>query len=120
VPKADVANVYATWDALLLILIGGRFVTSGKVYEYMATGLPIVSLHEKDHDASFLLQDYPLWTDAHGENSEQLARSFSAAARLVESATPEQRAAARAHASKYERHVIMAPAIERLVARVAR
>ncbi len=120
VPKAEVARTYATWDALLLILIGGRFVTSGKVYEYMATGLPIVSLHEKEHDASFLLQHYPLWTDAHGLDSEQLARSFSAAAQLVKSATPEQRAAARAYASTYERHTLMAPAIERLVARVAR
>ena len=105
---------------MLLILIGGRFVTSGKVYEYMATGLPIVSLHEKEHDASFLLRSYPLWTDAHGLESEQLARSFSEAARLVESATPVQHAAARAYASKYERHAIMAPAIDRLVARVAR
>jgi glycosyltransferase involved in cell wall biosynthesis len=48
VAKADVAATYGRWDALVLMLVGGRFVTSGKVYEYLATGLPVVSAHEAD------------------------------------------------------------------------
>ena len=36
-------------------------VTSGKVYEYMATGKPIVSVHEPESSASATLSGYPLW-----------------------------------------------------------
>ena len=61
---------------MVLILIGGRFVTSGKVYEYMATGLPIVSAHVVEHDASNVLNGHPLWTGAVGIDEEGLAESF--------------------------------------------
>ena len=77
VAKRDLADLYARWDALLLILIGGRYVTSGKVYEYMATGLPIVSAHAAEHDASTVLAGYPLWTGAFGLDEERLTRAFS-------------------------------------------
>ena len=33
----------------------------GKVYEYMATGKPIVSVHEPESSASATLSGYPLW-----------------------------------------------------------
>src|SRR5690606_38996916 len=46
VSKQDIGDVYSRFDALLLILGTGRYVTSGKVYEYAATGLPIVSVHD--------------------------------------------------------------------------
>ena len=117
--KADVGEVYASWDALLLVLIGGSYVTSGKVYEYMATGLPIVSAHEQEHDASTLLTGYPLWTGAHGLDHNRLVASFAAAARMARSATPEDRNAARDHAVRYDRRAIMRPAVARLADRVS-
>jgi glycosyltransferase involved in cell wall biosynthesis len=118
-PKADVGEVYASWDALLLVLIGGRYVTSGKVYEYMATGLPIVSVHQQDHDASTLLTGYPLWTDAYGLDHDRLVASLAAAARMARSATPKDKNAARDHAVRYDRRAIMNPAVARLADRVA-
>ncbi len=117
--KADVGEVYASWDALLLVLIGGSYVTSGKVYEYMATGLPIVSAHEQEHDASTLLTGYPLWTGAHGLDHNRLVASFATAARMARSATPEDRNAAREHAVRYDRRAIMRPAVARLAERVS-
>ena len=103
VVKAEVHDVYAGWDALVLCLVGGRYVTSGKVYEYMATGLPIVSIHEPDHAATDLLRDYPLHVATRSLSESDITDAFVRAARLAATATPEQRLAARAVAARYER-----------------
>lgn len=118
VPKSEVGHVYGDWDALVLILIGGRYVTSGKVYEYMASGLPIVSVHETEHDASTLLGSYPLWTGPTDLDRERVVEAICAAARMATSAGPSERAAALAAAAKYQRRALMSPAIDELVERV--
>ena len=48
-------------DALVFCVPGAKYVTSGKVFEYMATGKPIVSVHEPDIAAADVLDGYPLW-----------------------------------------------------------
>lgn len=115
VAKADVAAAYAAWDAMVLILIGGRYVTSGKVYEYMATGLPIVSAHVADHDASNVLEGHPLWTGARGLDEEAMAAAFAEAAHLAVESTDEQHAAAMAHADQFTREIIMSAAVKDLI-----
>ena len=40
--KSDIGAVYTRFDALLLVLGTGRYVTSGKVYEYASAGVTIV------------------------------------------------------------------------------
>lgn len=120
VPKGEVAQLYETWDALVLMLVGGRYVTSGKVYEYMATGLPIVSIHEEDHDASRLLAGYPLWTDVFGHDPERVADSLQKAARMAVAGDLELRHAGRRHADQFDRQALMAPAVRDLADRVTR
>ena len=51
-PKQRVREVYDTFDVALLILGKGRYVTSGKVFEYTASALPIVSVHDPGNAAS--------------------------------------------------------------------
>jgi glycosyltransferase involved in cell wall biosynthesis len=111
VAKSALADTYARWDALVLILVGGRYVTSGKVYEFMATGLPVLSAHEVDHDAGNVLAGHPLWTGAVGLDPDRLAVSFAEAARLAVKATDADRAEARARALPFERTAAVAPAI---------
>jgi hypothetical protein len=116
VARADVAATYAGWDALLFLITGGRYMTSGKVFEYMATGLPIMSVHEPDHGALEVLRGYPMWTPPPAKiAADRLAGSFVATARIVLSTTEEQREAALVHASPYERKAQMAPAIRDLI-----
>ncbi|MCM0675566.1 glycosyltransferase [Micromonospora phytophila] len=117
-PKAEVAAAYGRWDALVLMLVGGRFVTSGKVYEYAASGLPVLSAHEMDHDAATVLAGHPLWTGAVGLDPRRLATSFSEAARLALEATDDERAAARAHALRYARSAQLAPAVAEVTAAI--
>ena len=116
VARAVAAATYASWDALLLLITGGRYTTSGKVYEYMSTGLPIMSAHEADHGALDVLDGYPLWTPPPlAMTAELLAESFVATAQTVLSATDAQTTAALAHAARYERRAQMAPAVRDLV-----
>ncbi|MGH3735604.1 MAG: glycosyl transferase [Micromonosporaceae bacterium] len=111
VPKAELAETYGRWDALVLMLVGGKFVTSGKVYEFMATGLPVVSAHDLEHDASNVLEGHPLWTGSVGLDPGRLAESFVKAGQLALTATPEIRAEARAMAHQFAR----GPQVSRVV-----
>jgi glycosyltransferase involved in cell wall biosynthesis len=109
--KADVAQIYAGWDVVVMMVVGGRYMTSGKVYEAFATGLPVLSAHEVEHDASTVLAGSPLWTGAVGFDADLLAGSFRRAARLALHATAADRAAARAGAARYARAAQLEPAI---------
>jgi glycosyltransferase involved in cell wall biosynthesis len=118
VPKAEVADAYASWDVIVLMVIGGRYMTSGKVYEALATGLPVMSAHEVEHDASTVMAGSPLWTGAVGFDPELLAESFRAAARMAREATVEERAAVRASARRYARAAQLEPAVQSVTALV--
>ena len=59
--KTDAAEVYAQTDALVFCVPGARYVTSGKVFEYLACGKPIVSAHRPEIAAAEVLEGYPLW-----------------------------------------------------------
>jgi glycosyltransferase involved in cell wall biosynthesis len=122
VAKAELPALYARTDALVFIPAPGPMVTSGKIYEYTATGLPIVSALPPGHDAARVLRDRPLWFDfgAAGEpgmaappgatgpagvpgalDVEALTRAFVAVAEHWP--TPAEAAAAREHAERFRR-----------------
>jgi glycosyltransferase involved in cell wall biosynthesis len=114
VSKTDVSPVYASSDVLVFLAGGGRYVTSGKIFEYMATGLPIVSVHAPDIAAREVLRDYPLWFAADSLDVDQLARSFIAAGKAARDASPELRAAARAYGARFQRDTLLQPLEHRL------
>ena len=113
-PKADLPAIYRDSDVLLLAMGGAEYITSGKTYEYLATGLPIVSVHDPRSAASEVLADYPLWFPAASLAPADIADALAAAAREVRDPDPERwrKAAAGAHA--YQRTVLLAPHIDRL------
>ncbi|WP_240474173.1 glycosyltransferase [Intrasporangium chromatireducens] len=114
--RADVRATYERFDALLLILGSGRYVTSGKVYEYLASGLPIVSVHAPDNAASDVMRGYPLWFPTNTLEAEAVAQALQAAGRAaLESKADVRRAAARFGRS-FERGHQLSPRIEALAA----
>lgn len=115
VAKHDVGRVYSRFDALLLVLGTGRYVTSGKVFEYAATGLPIVSVHDPGNAASDVLRDSPEWFPASSvEQPEEIADALIAAAERARAQSDDDRAAARAWAEQFQRARQLGPQIEAL------
>nr|WP_233604315.1 glycosyltransferase [Micromonospora sp. HM5-17] len=109
VAKTDVSRAYAESDVLVFLAGGARYVTSGKIFEYMATGRPIVSVHAPGIAAAEVLRGYPLWCNPDSLDPERIARSMMAAGKLARARDPELRAAARRHAEAYTRHTVLEP-----------
>lgn len=118
--KSDIGAVYDSFDVLLLILGAGAYVTSGKVFEYIATGLPIVSVHDPGNATSQVLQGYPLWFPAASLEPGDVADALSRAAAAAVSAGGEVRDQARRFAATYSRPGQLDPRIDALAAAVDR
>lgn len=114
VSKTQVGATYGTMDALALILGRSRYITSGKVFEYIATGLPIVALHHPETASTSILESYPLAVLASDDTAEAFAEAFVALAKLIEATTPEDRASARAAARRWERREQLTPRLSAL------
>ena len=114
VSKTEVAEVYAEADVLVFLAGGAKYVTSGKIFEYMANGKPIVSVHAPGIAAAEVLAGYPLWFNADSLDPDDVAQAMIAAGKAAEDLTPETRAAALAHAAKFTRDGVLAPFEEKL------
>ena len=118
VGKAEIARAYDEFDVQLLMLGKGRYVTSGKVFEYLATGLPIVSVHDPVNAASDVLRGHPLWFPVRDLEPESIAEALVEAARAARTADEGIRAKAREFGAGYRRDLQLDPRIEALGALV--
>ncbi|MDJ0316463.1 glycosyltransferase [Arthrobacter antibioticus] len=114
ISKRDVASFYQSVDALLLILPPGKYVTGGKTSEYVATGLPIVSIHATDSAAASMLKDYPLWFEAKDLSPQGIATALEACAQELAAPDPERWAAAWEFGQQFERSTRLRAAIGEL------
>lgn len=118
VSKTEIAAVYRGFDALVLALGTGTYVTSGKVYEYAATGLPVVSVHDPGNAASDVLRGSPAWVPIASLDPADIAVALRETARLAASQTEPERRAAQEWGAQYERSRQLAPRIEALRAAI--
>lgn len=119
VSKLGVRQVYSTFDVCLLVLGTGRYVTSGKVFEYLATGLPVVSVHDPSNAASDVMRGYPLWFPAAALTAEGIADALVQAAEAAVAEGPRLRADAVQYAQSYQRERQLDPRVEALRAGLA-
>lgn len=110
-PKAMVRDVFDNFDAALLILGKGRYVTSGKVFEYTASALPIVSVHDPNNAASDVLKNYPLWFPVPDLEPESVAGALERAALAARTASAEVREQCRLFSEQYARDLQLQPRI---------
>jgi glycosyltransferase involved in cell wall biosynthesis len=120
VSKTEVGAVYGDSDVLVFLAGGGRYVTSGKIFEYMAAGRPIVSVHTPDIAATEVLAGYPLWFTAHSLDPDEIAQTMIAAGKAARDLTPDQHAAAVDYAGTYARVNLIAPLESRLYSVIKR
>lgn len=114
VQKAEIAAAYAAIDALVMIVADSPYVTSGKVFEYMATGKVVVGLYKNDCAVADVLDDYPLVVKAASLDAADIAAAFERAEALAHTVTDEQREQAKAYAAQFERVRQMTPLVEKL------
>ncbi len=113
-PKTEIAKTYRSLDVLLFWVPGARYVTSGKVFEYMATGKPIVSVHEPDIAAVEVLDGHPSWVPARSLEPKDIAAGLVEGAHIARALTEERAVAGREHALRYTRDAVLAPFEARL------
>jgi glycosyltransferase involved in cell wall biosynthesis len=113
-PKQRVREVYETFDVALLILGAGLYVTSGKVFEYTASALPIVSVHDPRNAASDVLSGYPLWFAVTDLKPESIAAALEKAADAAVNATDEVRAECARFSRQYSRDLQLEPRVRAL------
>ncbi|TQO20767.1 glycosyl transferase family 4 [Rhodoglobus vestalii] len=116
VSKTQVAEVYSRFDALLLVLGQSEYISSGKVYEYAGTGLPIASLHHPETASTTVLQDYPRWVAAEEVSAKSFAESIVALGMMAldSDADADAQAQARKSAVRFERLRQLEPRISEL------
>ncbi|HJS71777.1 MAG TPA: glycosyltransferase [Acidimicrobiia bacterium] len=106
VPKAQVAEFYATLDVVVLPVPGGPMVTTGKVYEALAIGVPMVCVQSKGGGARELIEDEKLGFGAEPE-AEAVRAALLDAARASQNLDPALVSAARENARRFERRTAM-------------
>ena len=79
--KTDVGDAYRSLDALVFCVPGAKYVTSGKIFEYMATGKPIVSVHAPDIAAVDVLTGHPLWFGIDRLDAQAVGNAMVSAAK---------------------------------------
>ncbi|EAR24817.1 glycosyltransferase-like protein [marine actinobacterium PHSC20C1] len=103
VSKTQVAEVYSRFDALLLILGQSTYITSGKVFEYAGTGLPIASLHHPETASTTVLQDYPRWVAAADVSVDSFANAIVELSTMALDSDSNAQDEARESAAQFER-----------------
>jgi len=114
VAKAQVADFYADADVLVLALGSGRYVTSGKVYEYVATRRPVVAVHDPANATTDVLADHPLVARVAAVTPDEVARALAEGAALAARATPDDEARLDALADRLRRDRQLAPRVAAL------
>lgn len=114
VGKSQIADTYNSFDALLLVLGTGKYVTSGKVFEYAATGLPIASIHDPGNAATQVLEDSPEWIGTPDLTVEAIADTLVALAERAVNQTSAERRSVQHWAAQYERSNQLLPRIGEL------
>jgi glycosyltransferase involved in cell wall biosynthesis len=104
VSKAEIGKAYAASDVLVFLVGGSKYVTSGKIFEYMATGKPIVSVHERGSAAEELLRDYPLWFMPESLEPDAVAAAMADAGDAARKADPDAAERAREYAAGFTRY----------------
>lgn len=103
VEKAKIARTYQGLDVLVLLTASSRYVTSGKVYEYMATGKPILCVNQPGTNARDALEGYPAAVFVDSLDTSAIVRGILRVAHVALDHGAECQRDCRRFAARYSR-----------------
>jgi len=101
VPRVSLGDLYRQTDVLVFLKEGKGMGPSGKIFEYLATGLPIIAALDQEHSARQILSGRELVFYSEAVESEALAQALVAVAQ--HQPTAKEVAQAHRHAEQYRR-----------------
>ena len=113
VPKDRVADFYAGLDIVLVPAPGGPMVTSGKVYEAAALGVPVVCIQEAGGGARSVLDGHPMARGAEPD-VDDVADALRWAAATARARSRADSEGVRRWAARFERTRAIEPLVELL------
>jgi hypothetical protein len=114
-PKTEIDHAYGQLDVLIFAKEGGSMVTSAKIYEYVATGRPIVTVADSSVDSWRVMRGYPRTHQPRSMTPKDLAETFVAAWQDAREADPGKIAQALEIGERLERRNQLLPALREVV-----
>ena len=116
VPKVEVTGVYEHLDVVVVMIGGSRYITSGKIFETLTLGKPLVLVCDPESDAVLVSRGHPLVHAVDRLDPAAVDAALRAAAAQAPTVTPEVVAEARRFAGRYARGQIVRRAADDLAA----
>ncbi|GAB2747546.1 hypothetical protein GCM10027039_01460 [Terrabacter koreensis] len=114
VSQTQVSSVLGELDLMAMLLTSSRYVTAGKGFDYMASGRPVVGVHDPRNDTTSLFANYPLFFGAAAVTPEAIADALVLGAQAARSETRAQFDACRVEALKHTWDAAMGPVADEL------
>lgn len=90
VPQPELARVYAGLDVLAMILPSSKYMTAGKGYDYMASGRPVVGVHDPRNHTTEVFRDYPLFVPVTEVSGPAIRDALVTAVRAARAQTRQE------------------------------
>jgi len=114
VSQTRIGSVLGSHDLMAMLLTSSRYVTAGKGFDYMASGRPVVGVHDPRNDTTRLFKDYPLFFGASSVTPEGVRDALLAAARSARAQTREQYDEARLEALRHTWDAAISPVADEM------
>lgn len=113
IPKSQVGEFNAAMDVIVAPIPDGPLVTSGKIFEALAVGVPVVCIQSEGGGARSLLSDHPA---AFGcdPKPDAIASALVASAKTAQKMEPTAPENIRQSMAHYERHASLAPMVAQI------
>lgn len=109
VSQTRLAETYARFDTLAMLLPSSIYMTAGKGYDYMAAGRPVLGIHDPRNHTTQVFQDYPLFFGVPQVTPEAVRDALVASVRAARAQTRAEYEACRAEALRHTWDLNMTP-----------
>lgn len=98
VSQVELPRTYGDLDVLAMLTPSSKYVTAGKVYDYMASGRVVLGVHDPRNHSTDAFAGYSGFVPVDSISPEAIAEGLVSAARLARATTPADHAQRRTRA----------------------